>query len=326
MLPSLYSGISGLKVNQQKLNIVANNIANSSTTGFKSQAMDFEDMMSQNLSDPSAPVNNGIGGVNGRQSGLGVKIAGISTDFSAGSSQSTGRSLDFMINEGGSYFVVSPDGDSVDDTGAVTTNTTRNYYYTRDGAFVLDEQGNLLTQDGNHVMGYNVDQTGVVTDAATGTNTNSITPPKCLQIAQYYTPEGEVDTSKAAENKVTSFAIGSTGLITVKTAASASSSTNTTGAINVGQVALASFQNESGLVKDGGNIYESSGNSGAATYGTPGASGYGKLNSGMLEMSNVDLAQQFTDMIIASRAFSANGKIISTDDEILQELVNLKRS
>ena len=72
MLPSLYSGISGLKVNQQKLNIVANNIANSSTTGFKSQAMDFEDMMSQNLSDPSAPVNNGVGGINGRQSGLGA--------------------------------------------------------------------------------------------------------------------------------------------------------------------------------------------------------------------------------------------------------------
>lgn len=325
MLPSLYSGISGLKVNQQKLNIVANNIANSSTTGFKSQAMDFEDMMSQNLSDPSAPVNNGVGGINGRQSGLGVKIAGISTDFTAGSSQSTGRSLDFMINEGGSYFVVSPDGDSVDDTGAVTTNTTRNYYYTRDRAFVLDEQGNLLTQDGNHVMGYNVDPTtGAVTDAATGTDANNITPPKCLQIAQYYNTDGTVDTGKTAENKVTSWSIGSTGIISVKTSASATAST--TGAIDVGQVALASFQNESGLVKDGGNIYESSSNSGTATYGTPGASGYGSITQGTLEMSNVDLAQQFTDMIIASRAFSANGKIISTDDEILQELVNLKRS
>ena len=189
----------------------------------------------------------------------------------------------------------------------------------------MDEQGNLLTQDGNHVMGYNVDPTtGAVTDAATGTDANNITPPKCLQIAQYYNTDGTVDTGKTAENKVTSWSIGSTGIISVKTSASATAST--TGAIDVGQVALASFQNESGLVKDGGNIYESSSNSGTATYGTPGASGYGSITQGTLEMSNVDLAQQFTDMIIASRAFSANGKIISTDDEILQELVNLKRS
>jgi flagellar hook protein FlgE len=110
MLPSLYSGISGLKVNQQKLNIVANNIANSSTTGFKTQSMNFEDMMSQTLSDASAPVENGLGGVNAKQSGLGVKIAGINTDFSEGSQQTTNRNLDFMLDKAGSYFVVSPDG------------------------------------------------------------------------------------------------------------------------------------------------------------------------------------------------------------------------
>jgi flagellar hook protein FlgE len=143
MLPSLYSGISGLKVNQQKLNIVANNIANSSTTGFKTQSMNFEDMMSQTLSDASAPVENGLGGVNAKQSGLGVKIAGINTDFSEGSQQTTNRNLDFMLDKAGSYFVVSPDGD-----------TNGEYYYTRDGSFVLDSKGNLLTQDGYHVMGY----------------------------------------------------------------------------------------------------------------------------------------------------------------------------
>ena len=92
----------------------------------------------------------------------------------------------------------------------------------------------------------------------------------------------------------------------------------------MGQIALASFQNEGGLVKDGGNLYESSPNSGDAAYGTPGTN-YGSLNQGALEMSNVDLAQQFTDMIVATRAFQANGKIITTDDTILEDLINLKR-
>lgn len=320
MLPSLYSGISGMGVNGKKLNVIANNIANSSTTAFKSQSMNFEDMMSQNLSDPSAPVNNGVGGIDGKQSGLGAKVAGISSDFSEGSTQTTNRNLDFMIEKGGSYFVVSPDGDSVDDSGEVTTNPNRNYYYTRDGAFKLDEQGNLLTQDGYHIMGYNVDPTtGVIADSGTGTDTTNITPPKCLQIAKYYNTDGTVDTDKTAANKVTSWSIGPTGIINVKT-----SGGPTTG-IDVGQISLASFQNEGGLVKDGGNLYESSPNSGVATYGTPGSGDYGKLNQGALEASNVDLAQQFSDMIVASRAFEANGKIISTDDTILEDLINLKR-
>ncbi|OAA89290.1 flagellar basal-body rod protein FlgG [Clostridium coskatii] len=323
MLPSLYTAISGLRVNQQKLNVTSDNIANSSTTGFKSKNMIFEDMLSQNLSDPSAPVDGGLGGINARQSGLGVKVAGINTDFTAGSSQTTNRSLDFMANKGGSYFVVSPDGDVSNANGGNASDTTsKSYYYTRDGAFTLDEAGNLLTQDGYHVMGYNVDdKTGAITDTASGTDTSNIVPPKCLQIAQYYTKDGAVDTAPAdqttADNeKVTSWSVGpSTGIITVKTAL---------GSHQVGRIALASFQNEGGLVKDGGNLYESSPNSGDAAYGTPGTN-YGSLNQGALEMSNVDLAQQFTDMIVATRAFQANGKIITTDDTILEDLVNLKR-
>jgi flagellar hook protein FlgE len=325
MLPSLYTAISGLRVNQQKLNVTADNIANSSTTGFKSKNMIFEDMLSQNLSDPSSPVSGGLGGINGRQSGLGVKIAGINTDFAAGSTQTTNRSLDFMANKGGSYFVVSPNGDSdnSDNTGGSTDTTTKNYYYTRDGAFTLDKAGHLLTQDGYHVMGYNVDsKTGAITDTASGSDTSNIVPPKCLQIAQYYSAtDGTIDPAPAdqatADNeKVTSWTVEpSTGIITVKTAG---------GSWHVGQIALASFQNEGGLVKDGGNLYESSPNSGDAAYGTPGTN-YGSLNQGALEMSNVDLAQQFTDMIVATRAFQANGKIITTDDTILEDLINLKR-
>lgn len=93
----------------------------------------------------------------------------------------------------------------------------------------------------------------------------------------------------------------------------------------LGQIALAAFSNPSGLVKAGGNLYSSSPNSGNASIGVPNTGGRGAIATGFLEGSNVDLAQQFTNMIMAERGFQANSKVISTSDEILQDLVNLKR-
>ncbi|MGL5640694.1 MAG: flagellar hook-basal body complex protein, partial [Paraclostridium sp.] len=100
----------------------------------------------------------------------------------------------------------------------------------------------------------------------------------------------------------------------------------------LGQIAMASFKNPEGLSKLGGNLYSSSVNSGGAviktgvgTLGDDNSKGYGDNLQGMLEMSNVDLAEQFTDMIVSSRAFQAAGKMITTGDEILQDIINLKR-
>lgn len=92
-----------------------------------------------------------------------------------------------------------------------------------------------------------------------------------------------------------------------------------------GQIALATFSNPSGLLKDGGNLYLESPNSGGATIVVPEADGAASIISGSLEMSNVDLSEEFTEMITAQRGFQANTRIITTSDEILQELVNLKR-
>jgi flagellar hook protein FlgE len=344
MLPSLYSGISGLRANQQKLNVVANNIANSTTTGFKTQSMNFQDMISQNLSDPSAPSTS-IGGVNGKQSGLGVKVAGISTDFTTGSVGTTNRNLDFMV-DGTGYFVVGTGSIAGSDSGAIegiTVDTTTKTLgggnidpsYTRDGAFFLDTQGNLLTVDGHRVMGYQIgdavihysddpnaqnkidfqdanDKTASNLDA----ETDKLVP---LSIPNSVTKDGK-------EVKVKAFSVGKDGYITAQLADGSTAA--------LGQIAMVSFQNEGGLVKQGGNLYTTSANSGqpvvrdgkTATPADDDNSGsYGNLVQGALEMSNVDLAQQFTDMIIATRAFQANGKIITTDDEILQDLVNLKR-
>ncbi len=91
------------------------------------------------------------------------------------------------------------------------------------------------------------------------------------------------------------------------------------------RIAMAHFTNPAGLTKLGNNLFQKSTNSGEADYGVAGTGGRGVLNPGSLEMSNVDLAKEFTDMIIAQRGFQANSRIITTSDEMLQELVNLKR-
>ncbi|SDY71892.1 flagellar hook protein FlgE [Evansella caseinilytica] len=93
----------------------------------------------------------------------------------------------------------------------------------------------------------------------------------------------------------------------------------------LGQIALANFNNPEGLTKAGNNLYMASANSGMPQIGTPGEEGRGSLMGSALEMSNVDLSEEFTEMIVAQRGFQANTRIITTSDEILQELVNLKR-
>jgi flagellar hook protein FlgE len=93
----------------------------------------------------------------------------------------------------------------------------------------------------------------------------------------------------------------------------------------LGTVALANFNNVNGLEKIGDSMFRSTVNSGLAQVGAAGTAGLGLITSGALEMSNVDLAQEFTNLVIAQRGFQANSRVITTSDEILQELVNLKR-
>lgn len=93
----------------------------------------------------------------------------------------------------------------------------------------------------------------------------------------------------------------------------------------IGQVAMALFPNPGGLLKAGNNLYAESSNSGPAAVGEAGSGGRGSLTAGALEMSNVDLAQEFTNMITAQRGFQANARVITTSDELLQELISLRR-
>jgi flagellar hook protein FlgE len=161
------------------------------------------------------------------------------------------------------------------------------FQYTRAGNFTVNTNGQLITQDGYYVVGR--------TAAGGGTDT-------ILTI-----PVGATDMAIAEDGSV--------------------SYTPATGGARVtaGYLSLATFSNEPGLERVSGNRWRASASSGAPAVNTPGVGGAGRTISGVLEMSNVDLASEFTEMITAQRGFQANSRVISTSDEMLQDLVNLKR-
>jgi flagellar hook protein FlgE len=137
MLRSMFSAISGLRAHQTKLDVTGNNIANVNTVGFKGSQTVFQDTLSQVLRNGSAPTADGAG-TNPAQVGLGVQVGGISTNFSQGSQQNTGRATDFMIS-GDGFFVTKSGNENL---------------YTRAGSFDLDGLGNLVTPDGATLQGW----------------------------------------------------------------------------------------------------------------------------------------------------------------------------
>lgn len=150
MMRSMYSGVSGLKTHQTKMDVIGNNIANVNTVGFKSSSVTFSEIMYQNLSGASGPnALTGTGGVNAKQIGLGVTTGSTSVNITGpGSSQTTGRAFDIKLNDTNSatsFFIVS--------NGSGTQ-------FTRAGSFYVDGAGNLcMTSTGYNVMGWQVDPT-----------------------------------------------------------------------------------------------------------------------------------------------------------------------
>ncbi|GAB7041797.1 MULTISPECIES: flagellar hook protein FlgE [Catenuloplanes] len=388
MLRSLFSGIGGLRVHQQMMDITGNNIANVNTAGFKSSNAVFQDTLSQMVRSAGSPQDT-AGGTNPAQIGLGVKLAGINTNFSQGSAQTTGRSTDLMI-QGDGMFAVKNGNETM---------------YTRAGSFSFDTQGNMVTVGGQKVMGWQatdgqVDANGAIepiklplgqTIAPKETDTVTLTgnlsaeaattdPAIELPISVFtetgatesltlsFTKTGDdawsvelpngggtatinftdgvpttptitlgdytVDVSKMTEysgktnpklNQVDGNASGTLASYNISQTGEIVGVFTNGMKSTLGQVALANFNNVGGLEKVGDSMYRTTVNSGMAQVGTPSDSGLGTLSSGMLEMSNVDLASEFTNLVIAQRGFQANSRIITTSDQILEELVNIKR-
>ena len=272
MLLSLDSGISALRQFQQNLNVVANNIANVETVGFKSASVHFADTLSQTLR------GQGPGGT--MQVGTGITTASITNQFTQGSVSNTGSQNDLAIN-GNGFFTLSD----------VSTGTT---YVSRDGQFTLDTDGYLVTNSGLRVQGYN--------DAA-------------------LTTLGDIkvdNTGGPTASVMTGYSFGTDGKLTVQLADG-----NT---FTRGQVLLQIFSSPQQLLKVGNNLFSGLAAAGPlAAPGSPGLNGLGNLATGSLEMSNVDLTSQLAALITTQRAYEANTKVITTSDEILQSLVNLKR-
>ena len=272
MLKSMYSGVSGMRGFQTKLDVIGNNIANVHTVGFKGSRVMFKDIMSQTTSGVTAPTDTPSGGVNAQQIGLGVSIGSIDTLHLAGSPMTTNRPTDLRINGDGFFLVRLSEDQEVP-------------YLTRDGNFTLDANRNLVTSDGLFVL-----------DSGGGN----------IQVG----------------DDVVSFTIGQDGTI---------QQTMADGTTEAGvQLGIGKVVNPSGLEKVGGNLYRMTANAnpdGELEILTANSTenGTGAIIAGQLEMSNVDLTSEFTEMIVAQRGFQANSRIITTSDEVLQEVVNLKR-
>lgn len=278
---------------QNKLDVIGNNISNVNTSGFKKGRTTFNDLVSQQMQGAGG-ANNGRGGTNPQQIGLGGGMSTIDSITTQGSLQSTGRNLDLAIS-GDGYFVVR-DGEQD--------------LFTRAGNFYLDSDGLLVNGDGLSVMGVLGDVDGDI-------------EPGELEQLNIITGGTPADFPGAAlagidgEATLQSFNISPSGEI------NGIFSDGNTGVL--GTVMMANFNNPGGLSKAGSNTYGVTANSGEAQIGAAGVNGRGDLISATLEMSNVDLSEEFAEMIVSQRGFQANTRMITTSDEILQELVNLKR-
>ena len=411
MLRSMFSAISGLRAHQTKMDVTGNNIANVNTVGFKSSTTVFQDTLSQVIRAGGAPAAD-RGGTNPAQVGLGVKVAAITTNWTQGATQSTGRSTDFMI-EGDGFFV---------------TRSGTEQLFTRAGSFDFDGSGRLVTPDGSVLQGWMADAAGVInpngpigdlsvpygqivnpsqttSGVVTGNLPAGTATGESVQTGiTMYDSQGVPQkvfynfTKLAAANSWELDVVHEDGTVLVNNAAvtfdaaggltapaapgtlppftpPAATYPSWTGAVTIdlsglsqfggtntvtapeqngfalgslqsfqlgndgtimgvysnglrqplGKLALASFNNPGGLEKAGGSSFRVGDNSGVAMIGEAGNGGRGVLNSGALEMSNVDLAEEFTGLIVAQRGFQANSRVITSSDEILQDLVNLKR-
>ena len=421
MMRSMFSGVSGLRAHQTRMDVIGNNIANVNTVAFKSGRVTFQEVFSETLKGASSPnLDTGRGGTNPMQIGLGLGVNAIDTIMTRGSVQRTDNPTDLAIEGEGFFIVRGGSGDS--------------YKFTRAGNFILDRLGNLVTESGLNVLGWEpilnpttgeyefnseaelvelnllnkqiiepkattravlqgnldagyqeketfsvpitiydtlgnahdvkaiftkgtttqnsttwtvsftsdsgqINKTATLTFGSNGrlTSTENIVE---LELALngnrgVENPKFTVDLSNitmyASDSSVkakavdgykagtlSSFSIGSDGIITGIYSNGEQQP--------LGMIALATFSNPAGLRKVGDNLYQVTTNSGDFSKAVkPGVDGAGMLNPGTLEMSNVDLSKEFTEMIVTQRGFQANSRIITTSDEMLQELVNLKR-
>jgi len=258
---SLWTATTGMAAQTLNMDVIANNLANVSTSGFKKSRADFQDLLYQIMKVPGSPTSADTMSPTGIQVGLGVKTGAVTKVFTEGDIVQTENKLDVAIEGTGFFQVALPDG---------------NIAYTRSGNFKLDSTGRITTSDGFPIQ-----------------------------------PE---ITIPADATEVT---ISQTGVVSAIVGSSTAST-------QLGTLEIASFPNNAGLIATGRNLFRETDASGAATLGTPGSNGIGTLLQGYVENSNVNLVEEMTHMITAQRAFEINSKVITTSDQMMQTINQIK--
>jgi flagellar hook protein FlgE len=289
LIGTLTSGVSAMESFEQGLSVIGNNIANVNTTAFKSGAASYADSFSNILQSSTPAPGTGSGSnTDTIEVGTGVSVSGVSTNFNQGSLSSTGVPSDLAVS-GNGFFVVRDPSDGTE-------------YATRAGNFTIDSSGYLVTAQGYRVQGLTG---GSASGAPTTVGDVKLgTPPTGTQLASY--------TVDGSGNFVETYS---------------DSSTATTN-----QILLQNFQNPSALTSVAGNLYSSmtaaqpvSGSTSlSAASNTAGTAGLGSVQSGALELSNVDLTTEFANLITTQRSFEAGSRLITVSDTILEDIVNLK--
>ena len=289
LIGTMGSGVSALRTFMKGLEVIGNNIANVNTTGFKSSEAKYGDSFS-NILQRSAPSGTNLSNTSSVGVGTGVKLEGVSVNYTPGSLASTGKDTDLGVSGNGFFQVKNPSDGQV--------------YATRAGDFRWDDKGFLVTTQGYRVQGLTGTGLGTVGDVQLAT------PPKGTQM--------QSATIDRSGNVIEFYSDGS------------SATTN--------QVSLQNYGDPSALTAVGNNLYTNlqvAGPVGAASGSTaiqagavnaPGQNGLGVIQQGTLELSNVDLTDQFSNLITTQRSFQAGSRLITVSDTVLDDIVNLKRS
>jgi len=262
MLRALKTAALGMTAQQLNVDVIANNLANVNTNGYKKSDIEFQDLLYENIQTGNRDGRKGHEQPVKLQVGLGNRPISTYRSFSEGDIAETGNPLDMAINGKGFFQVQMPDG---------------TYTYTRDGSFKINSQGYMVTNSGLKLY----PEISIPESANT------------ISISQ----DGVVSAMLDGQNEPE----------------------------ELGQIELVSFMNPAGLLAKGGNLYEVSEASGEPIFGNPGEEGFGTVVQGYLEKSNVDVAQEMINLIVAQRAYEINSKAVKTADELMAMTNNLKR-
>lgn len=313
----MFSGVSGLRSHQAKMDVIGNNIANVNTFGFKTARATFRESIYQTKSG-SSDASNTFGGRNASQVGYGSQIGAIDLLFTAGSYAPTDSPTDVMIDGQGLFMVgkIKAGGATeyeIQNPENGNGSEIRNLELTRVGDFKFDGSGYLVDSNGRVVYGVVNDNLGAAFNPQAA-ELRKLKPIRIQDVDGRYDPNPE---STKARKNVTSISIDANGVI--------SGVDDKDKPVVIAKIAVANVPNSNALEKSQGPYYKIKNNVGNVKGFYAGEGGTGQMMSNGLEMANVDLAREFSEMITTQRGFQANTRIITVSDQMLEELMSVKR-